>query len=254
MKKYTVAQLAKISGVSPRTIRYYDKVNLLKPSEIEENGYRKYDKAQLDKLQQILYFKNFGFKLEKIKAIINSSDYDVVNSLKIQQQMVEREIIEQQKLLKNLKKAVKYYKGEINMTDDEKFTVLKNNKIKENEINYGEELRKNYRETEIQGSINTFNNLTKEQYEGVNKMEKEMITNLDEINESNLSLDSNLAKRVFKQHQKWLMTFNQNYNSQYHLAMAELYSNDNRFKEHYNEQAKTNVADTLIKIINKYAK
>ncbi len=67
MKTLTVQQLATISGVSVRTLHYYDEVGLLKPSFTGENGYRHYDVLSQQRLQQILFFKELDFSLEQIK-------------------------------------------------------------------------------------------------------------------------------------------------------------------------------------------
>ena len=72
----TVNEVSKLTGVSIRTLQYYDKIGLLPPSEYTEAGYRLYDDAALETLQQILLFRELEFPLKDIKEIINSPDYD----------------------------------------------------------------------------------------------------------------------------------------------------------------------------------
>lgn len=72
--KYKVSQVAKITGLSVRTIHYYDQIGLLRPDYINELGYSFYTEESLEKLQQILFFKKLDFPLEKIKEIISSKD------------------------------------------------------------------------------------------------------------------------------------------------------------------------------------
>mgnify|MGYP005998131901 CR=1 FL=1 len=74
--KYTVKQLAEYSGVSTRTLRFYDKLDLLSPAFYGDNGYRFYSEAELLTLQQILFFRELGFKLADIKNIINADEFD----------------------------------------------------------------------------------------------------------------------------------------------------------------------------------
>lgn len=74
--EYTVNHLAKLSGVSTRTLRYYDKIGLLKPLRIGSNGYRIYGDEQIDLLQQILFYRNLDFRLEDIKSIVTAPDFD----------------------------------------------------------------------------------------------------------------------------------------------------------------------------------
>ena len=72
----TVNEVSKLTGVSMRTLQYYDKIGLLKPAEYTESGYRLYDDAALEKLQQILLFRELEFPLKDIKDIITRSDFD----------------------------------------------------------------------------------------------------------------------------------------------------------------------------------
>lgn len=64
----TISQVAELTGISTRTLQYYDEIGLLKPSGLTQSGYRIYDDETLQKLQQILFFKELGFKLKEIIA------------------------------------------------------------------------------------------------------------------------------------------------------------------------------------------
>lgn len=72
----TVNEVSKLTGVSIRTLQYYDKIGLLHPAEYTESGYRLYDDAALEKLQQILLFRELEFSLKEIGEIVNSSNFD----------------------------------------------------------------------------------------------------------------------------------------------------------------------------------
>ena len=72
----TVHEVSKLTGVSIRTLQYYDKIGLLHPTEYTEAGYRLYDVAALETLQQILLFRELEFPLKEIKRIISSPDFD----------------------------------------------------------------------------------------------------------------------------------------------------------------------------------
>lgn len=72
----TVNEVSKLTGVSIRTLQYYDKIGLLKPSGYTDSGYRLYDDAALERLQQILLFKELEFPLKEIKDIIDAPDFD----------------------------------------------------------------------------------------------------------------------------------------------------------------------------------
>jgi len=74
--EYTISKLAKLSGISKRTLHYYDEIGLLKPMKLSESGYRIYGEEQVDLLQQILLYKELGFSLEKIQELVISPEFD----------------------------------------------------------------------------------------------------------------------------------------------------------------------------------
>lgn len=90
-KYYTTGQFAKMAGVTLRTIRYYDKIGLLKPSYILENGYRQYCNKDLITLQKILALKELGFSLEEIYPLIIDNDKESFKeSLKLQTSLINQ--------------------------------------------------------------------------------------------------------------------------------------------------------------------
>ena len=81
MKAYTVSQLAKMAGVSVRTLHHYDHIGLLKPSRRTEAGYRLYERQDLLRLQQILFFKELDLPLSEIRGILDDPGFDQIESL-----------------------------------------------------------------------------------------------------------------------------------------------------------------------------
>ena len=84
----TISQVAKLTGVSTRTLQYYDEIGLLKPSETTDSGYRLYNDDTLQELQQILFFKELGFKLTEIKEILQRPDFDRIAAFKKQKELL----------------------------------------------------------------------------------------------------------------------------------------------------------------------
>ena len=74
---FTVKQLSKMAGITPRTLHYYDEIGLLKPSRVGDNGYRYYGEDALLRLQQILLYRELDMPLEDIKEIMGRRDFDV---------------------------------------------------------------------------------------------------------------------------------------------------------------------------------
>ena len=86
----TVKEVSMITGVSIRTLRYYDEIGLLKPTELTESGYRLYDNKALEKLQEILFFKELEIPLIDIKKIMDTPNYDKEQILIMQKRLLEQ--------------------------------------------------------------------------------------------------------------------------------------------------------------------
>lgn len=89
---YTVKKLAKLSGVSVRTLYFYDEIGLLKPAYYGTNGYRHYEGKRLLLLQQILFFRELGFELKKIKKILGRGDFDKLVALSSHRTVLEKDL------------------------------------------------------------------------------------------------------------------------------------------------------------------
>ena len=86
----TVKDVSEITGISIRTLRYYDEIGLLKPTELTEAGYRLYDNKALEKLQEIMFFKELEIPLEDIKKIMDNPNYDKEQALLAQKSLLEQ--------------------------------------------------------------------------------------------------------------------------------------------------------------------
>ena len=86
----TVKDVSEITGVSIRTLRYYDEIGLLKPAELTDAGYRLYDNRALERLQEIMFFKELEIPLEDIKKIMDNPNYDKEQVLLAQKTVLEQ--------------------------------------------------------------------------------------------------------------------------------------------------------------------
>jgi len=84
----TVNEVSKLTGISVRTLHYYDQIGLLKPSQVTDAGYRLYDDEALEKLQQIMLYRELEFPLKDIRDIMESSDFDRNRALRQQIEML----------------------------------------------------------------------------------------------------------------------------------------------------------------------
>lgn len=86
----TVKEISKITGISIRTLRYYDEIGLLKPARVTEAGYRLYDDQELEKLQEILFYKELEIPLSDIKKIMENPEYNKQKALAVQKSLLEQ--------------------------------------------------------------------------------------------------------------------------------------------------------------------
>lgn len=103
----TIKKISEVSGVSARTLRYYDEIGLFSPTEKSDAGYRLYDEASLEILQQILYFREMSIPLNTIKEIIRNPDLDTTNILKMQKKMLEAERTRIDRLIDSIDSVLK---------------------------------------------------------------------------------------------------------------------------------------------------
>ncbi|MDP3560152.1 MAG: MerR family transcriptional regulator [Legionellaceae bacterium] len=130
---YTVNKLARLSGVSSRTLRFYDKIGLLKPAFYGENQYRYYEEEQLLMLQQILFFRELGFPLSDIQRIIECDDFNKIESLNTHKSLLQSSLEKTEKLIKTIDKTISHLRGKVIMHDAEMFDGFDPKKQQEHE-------------------------------------------------------------------------------------------------------------------------
>lgn len=112
----TVKQVADLTGVSVRTLQYYDEIGLLKPTEVTDSGYRLYDEEALGSLQQILFFKELDFPLKDIREIMENPGYDKIEAFKKQEKLIR---VKRDRLNRLLELLEKLERGETCMSFEE---------------------------------------------------------------------------------------------------------------------------------------
>jgi DNA-binding transcriptional MerR regulator len=118
---YTIKKLAKISGVSIRALHWDDEIGLLKPAFIMDNGYRYYKEEQLLRLQQILFFRELGFKLSDIQKLLIQNDFDNIQALKVHKDLLQEDINRKLGLIGTIYKTIQYLEGNEIMTNSNEF-------------------------------------------------------------------------------------------------------------------------------------
>ncbi|MCP3738461.1 MerR family transcriptional regulator [Rossellomorea sp. BNER] len=116
-----VKEVADLVGISVRTLHHYDEIGLLVPEETTESGYRLYSDDNVEVLQQILFFKELGFPLKQIKEIISSPTFNREEALELHRKMLLEKRDRLDKMIATIDKTIKHSKGEIQMSNKEKF-------------------------------------------------------------------------------------------------------------------------------------
>lgn len=232
--EYTINKLAKLAGVSTRTLRYYDELGLLSPARISSNGYRIYGQKEIDRLQQILFYRELGVQLEEIRKILASKDFDGFSAL----QSHLTDLLAKQKqldlLIANVEKTIKSMKGEIIMSDQEKFEGFLQKMVDDNERQYGGEIREKYGEESINRSNAKVRNMSREQYVELENLTAELNETLKEAFEQG-DPAGELAQKTCELHKKWLCFYWDKYSKEAHMGVTQMYVDDPRFTAYYDK-------------------
>src|ERR671915_517822 len=102
----TVGAVARMSGVTVRTLHHYDEIGLLRPSGRSDNGYRRYADADLERLQRILFYRELGFGLDDIRNLITDGDADAIGHLRRQHAMLRDRIGRLERMVASVEKAM----------------------------------------------------------------------------------------------------------------------------------------------------
>jgi len=118
---YTVKQVAAMSGVSVRTLHFYDETGLLKPARHGAHGYRFYEEPQLLILQQILFYRELGIELKQIKRILSRADFEKVAALESHREVLREDVSRTRRLLQTIERTLEHLKGTRKMKGEEMF-------------------------------------------------------------------------------------------------------------------------------------
>ncbi len=232
--EYTVKKLADLADVSTRTLRYYDEIGILKPARINSSGYRIYGQNEVNRLQQILFYRELEISLEDIKEIISQPGYDSSHALKDHRIKLLAKRNQIDLLLANIDKTLEAAEGRIIMTDKEKFEGFKHKLIDENENKYGREIRERYGDKAVDESNNKLLKMTDEQYQQFEKLSQEVNETLKAAMEKGDPAGS-LGQKAADLHRQWLSYSWGSYSKEAHAGVAQMYVCDERFKAYYDK-------------------
>ena len=234
--EYTAGRLAGMAGISARTLRYYDEIGLLKPSRISSSGYRIYGRPEVDTLQEILFLRELGLDLESIGAILSEPKFDRLSALQSHLGALEAEKKRLDSLISNVRKTIKHHEEEHAMNDNEKFEGFKKQLIRENEDNYGAEVRERYGADAADASNAKLMGLTKLEYDRMQELAEEIKLGLEAAVKENAPPSGEAGREICEKHRVWLCFTWPSYSADAHRGLGQMIIGDERFTAYYDDK------------------
>lgn len=222
--KMHIKDFAKLTGVSVRTLHYYDEIELLKPASVDEqNGYRFYDEKCLEKMQQILFYRELDFSLKDINMILSSPDYDKQNALKQQMSLLKlkKECLE--RLIDAINSAMKGEKISMKTFDNTEFETKREEFAKEAKEKWGN--TEAYKE-----SAEKTNNYSKEKWNEVNSAMDSIIAEFTKCKNDGFTPDSSKAQELVEKWQNFITENHYTCTKEILAGLGEMYTADERFQ------------------------
>lgn len=224
-----VKEVANLVGISVRTLHHYDDIGLLTPGETTESGYRLYSNENLETLQQILFFKELGFTLKKIREIISNPSFDRLEALELQRQMLLEERKRIDRMVATIDKTTQHMKGEIDMANKEKFEGFD---FSHNP--YEQEARERWGDKAVNRSNAKLGNMSKDEQQAMSDKMNAIYRRLADLR--NDSPHSDEAQAAIKE---WYEFLNNNFGHDYSLdafkGLGQMYVDDERFTKNIDQ-------------------
>lgn len=247
---YTVKKLSQLSGVSVRTLHFYDEIGLLKPAYYGENKYRYYREEQLLILQQILFFRELNVPLKDIQFIICSGGFDQVEALTSHRTLLVQDIERLTMLVKTIDKTIAHLRGDIIMKDIEMYEGFDLQKQQEYEkyladqgIMSQEQINESWKRVK-HWSKDDWNSF----YQEGDRLNKALVAAI----EAKLAPDSKEVQELIKQHYDMVKNFWTPTQEGY-IGLGEMYLTHADFKQYY-DNYHINLAEYLVEAMKVFAK
>lgn len=232
--EYTIQKIAKLAGVSTRTLRYYDEIGILKPARVNSSGYRIYGEKEIDRLQQILFYRELDLDLSEIKKIVASPDFNEIEALRHHREKLLERSKQLETLITNVNKTISHKERKVIMSDKEKFEGFKSKLVEDNEKKHGKEAREKYGDEAVDKSNKKVKNMTEEEYKKISELELELYETLSKALKTH-DPAGELAQKSAHLHKQWISFYWDSYSKEAHAGVARMYVADERFKKFYDK-------------------
>ena len=205
---YSSKALARLSGVSVRTLHYYDEINLLNPIARMVNGRRLYGPDELLRLMEIIFFKEIGFDLERIRAILSVKNLNKTSILAVQKELLQKKICMLEESIRSIDRTITYYKGsKMNKKEVAEHLASCQRKAKEYTEEYIELCEKNFGKEKINKCRQKLETIDKGELEKLGQRSLSLANSLKEAIDNNLVESSPEVQRLMLEHFEISSTF-----------------------------------------------
>jgi DNA-binding transcriptional MerR regulator len=227
---YTVGEVAKLAHVSVRTLHHYDEMGLLQPSERSEAGYRHYTLEDLERLQQVLLYKELGFSLDEIRDLMSDPSFDRREALEIQRDLIAEQALRLEAMLGLVDKTLASLKGGIPMTKEEMFEVFGDF----DPSGYEDEVKERWGDTDAyKESARRTTRYTKDDWARFKAESEEINTAVVALMDEGVAPDDPRAMDAVDRHRRQIDTWFYPCSREMHAALGEMYVADPRFTATY---------------------
>lgn len=243
---FTVKQLSKLAGVTPRTLHHYDAIGLLKPSRVGANGYRYYGEESLLQLQQILFYRELEMPLEEIKEIVGRRDFDVLSALESHKDELKKRIERLNVLLSTVDNTINHVKGKKMMSDKSLFEGFS----EAEQEKYAEEAAQRWDAKTVRASNKKWKSYPDAEKKKILAEGNTLYTDLAAVM-SKGAASKDVQAVVVRWHKH--MQYFWSPNDDQLLGLADLYNDDPRFKANY-EKVHPGLAEFMREAVKVYVK
>lgn len=248
---FTIKKAADISGVTVRTLRYYHQIGILIPESINNSLYRLYNDADIEALQQILFYKELGFSLDEIKALKTRCAFDDIDILNKQKTLLSEKIKRLENIMTLLDKAINDLKGDSKVTQKKKSKSFDRSEIDKHQAKYAEEVRKKYQSEIVDESLKKAANYNDNKWGNIIGRQDEINTKLADCLRMGLSPHDDKVIHLIKEFQTFITDNFYKCTDEILFGLGEMYVSDQRFTDYY-EKYETNFAEYINKGIKAY--
>ena len=230
---YTVGRVAALSGVTIRTLHHYDEIGLLSPSARSAAGYRIYEEREIERLQQILFYRELGFDLKEIATIVNDPGTDALGHLRRQRRLLTERIGRLSAMVEAIDHEMEARTMNIRLTPEERLEVFGEFRPEE----YAEEAEQHWGGTEsYKESQRRVSSYTKEDWQRLKAEEGEIRARLGAALDAGLAPESEEAIAAVEAHRQHISRWFYECTYEIHRGLTEMYVSDERFRSHYDTQ------------------